>query len=201
MINNDVLRIIEVVYQGDQFSSSKFVGTIDCLILSINPEYTILENSHYLPLSLCFFQDHNCQPHTRKKSSDKYCSKPFLPQILLEQEDEEGTYETSAQVYDPGHSDPHLTAYVAQNQANTDGFLQDLGGEKKYQTPSLIGYMDKTARASCEGCNTHRLKNSCSATILFLIIWEYKKLLQCCLSTLCLSQDTEQCREGYHFSI
>lgn len=52
MIHNDVLCIIEVVHKGNQIGSSKFVGTIDCLILSVNPVHTVLEDnfiaSHYL---------------------------------------------------------------------------------------------------------------------------------------------------------
>lgn len=45
MIDNDVLCIIEVVHQGNQLCSSEFVGTIDRLILSINPVHTVLEDN------------------------------------------------------------------------------------------------------------------------------------------------------------
>lgn len=47
----------------------------------------------------------------------------FSPQILLEQEDEQEIREILTQSYDPGHSDPHWTAYVALNQASKGGFL------------------------------------------------------------------------------
>lgn len=57
MIHNEVLCIIEVVHQGNQLCPGEFVGTIDCLILSINPVHTVLEDndaiaSHYFHISI-----------------------------------------------------------------------------------------------------------------------------------------------------